>query len=57
MSFRLSEAEYKTVQRAVKDKLAERTGGAADEVLPEYVMVVRCATTHTPRARYLLSSA
>ena len=41
-AFRLNEVEHKTVQRAVKEKLAARAGGA-DEVLPEYVMVVRCA--------------
>ena len=37
---RLTTSQFKVVQSAVQAKLADRTGGA-DEVLPEYVMVVR----------------
>ena len=51
---RLTTSQFKVVQSAVQAKLADRTGGA-DEVLPEYVMVVRPrpSSTHlrpTPHA-------
>lgn len=52
MSFRLSEAEYKTVQRAVKDKLAERTGGAADDVCETWCFE-QCRSIWLPRRRVL----
>ena len=49
---RLTTSQFKVVQSAVQAKLADRTGGA-DEVLPEYVMVVRPrpSSTHTSARR------